>query len=118
MTTIACLSYTWGYSEGMHNARTLVRMEQQHNEDVAASVARTEAEHKRTTGHGLSAYKEQQQPQQLAGKPGSVKQSSGHASLASTSSHGYESGQQAKARSGHSSRRHRALQSTDAAFAA
>jgi len=40
----------------MHNARTLVHMELQHNEDVAASV-RSEAEQKRSS-HGLSSYKE------------------------------------------------------------
>ena len=94
----------------MHNARTLVRMEQQHNEDVAASIAsRQEAENKRT-GHGLSSYKEQlmqQQQQQQGGRQGSGK-TGGHSSLPPpVSSHGIDVGSNHKGKSSHGHWRHR-----------
>jgi len=111
-------SHACPHTQGMYNARTLVRMEQQHNEDVAASASRADSEHKRTTGHGLSFFKEQPQPQpqqQQAGRPGSGK-FGGQASMPATSSHGFDTGH-GKARSGHS-RRHRVLAAAPSGAAA
>ncbi|KAL6757968.1 hypothetical protein V8C86DRAFT_2612354 [Haematococcus lacustris] len=36
LTTIACFSYTWGYYEGIYNARTLLSMERTHADEIAA----------------------------------------------------------------------------------